>query len=102
MWPEFVPGGHVLHVVPDLLLSGKGPGPVGVLLVRVRVEHAGDVAGTAGIGVIAPGAAEIVGPLEHDEVVEAFPLQCDGHAEAREASADDGDLDAAGGVKSGM
>ena len=38
--------------------------------------------GTPGIGVVAPGAADVVGLLEDDEVLDALLLEPDGHAEA--------------------
>ena len=50
-----------------------------------------DVAGAAGIAVVAPGAAHVVGALEDDEVVDPVPLQLNGGAEAAEPTAYDGD-----------
>jgi hypothetical protein len=49
------------------------------------------VARAAGVGVLAPGAAELVGLLE-DEEVDAGLLELDRHAEAGESGADDDDL----------
>jgi hypothetical protein len=39
-----------------------------------------DVAGQTGVGVVAPGAAEVVGPVQDDEIVDAGLLERDGHA----------------------
>ena len=79
---EVVAGDDLAHVVPDLLLAGERLAPARVLLGGPRVEDARDVAGAAGVGVVAPGAAEIVGALEDHEVVEAGPLQSHREAEA--------------------
>ena len=49
-----------------------------------------------GIGVVAPGAAEVVGALEHVEVVDPVVEQPDGHADPGEAGADDRDARVAG------
>jgi hypothetical protein len=51
----------------------------------------GHVALHARIGVLPPGAAHVVGLLEHDEVVDALLLEPDGHAETGKAGADDRD-----------
>ena len=45
-----------------------------------------------GIGVVAPGAADVGRALEDHEVVDALLLQADGGAEPAEAAADDGDV----------
>src|SRR5581483_11511663 len=50
-----------------------------------------DVAGTPGKGVVAPGAADVAGALEDDEILDAFALEADGGAKAAEPAADDGD-----------
>jgi hypothetical protein len=49
-----------------------------------------DVAAAAWIGVVAPGAAEIAGSLQYDEIVPAGPRQADGGADAGEAGTNDG------------
>jgi hypothetical protein len=51
------------------------------------------VAGTAGIGIVTPGAAEVAGPLEDDEVVVAALLEPDRGTQSTEARANDADLD---------
>jgi hypothetical protein len=48
------------------------------------------VAGAARVGVVTPGAAEVGGPLEDQEVVDALLPEPDGGAEPAEAAADDG------------
>ena len=53
----------------------------------------GDVAAAARIGVEPPGAADGVAALEHHEVLDPGLAQLDGHAQAGEAGADDGDVD---------
>src|SRR3954447_15979935 len=77
------------QVIADLALEGIEAGPVGIGRERVRVQSRGDVALTAGIGVVAPGPAQLVRPLEHHEVVYSGLLEANGHAEAGEARADD-------------
>lgn len=47
-----------------------------------------DVARAAGVGVVAPGAADVVGFLQYDEV-HSLLLQCDGHAQTGESGSDD-------------
>ena len=54
-----------------------------------------DVALAARVVVVAPGAADVVGALEHDEVVDALLLEADRHAQAGEPAADDGHVDMA-------
>ena len=76
-WPKRMCGmtpkrvGAAAQVVPDLGLRREGARPVGVGREGERVEVRGHVAGAAGIGVVAPRAADVVGALEHDEVLDA-------------------------------
>ena len=84
------------QVLPDLGLRRERPAPVRVGRERERVQVRGHVAGAARVGVIAPGAAQLLGPLEHDEVVDALLLQADRHAQPGEARADDRRRDGAG------
>ena len=60
--------GDVLLVRPDFRSVREAVRPVRVQLERVRVPVRGNVAGEAGIGVVAPGAAEALGALEASEV----------------------------------
>ena len=80
--------GDALEVVLDLRLERPHVRPVGLRLERERVHVRRDVAGAAGIGVVAPGAADVVGLLQ-DQEVDALPLQRDAHAESGEPGADD-------------
>ena len=90
--------GHPLEVVADLLLRREHRGPVRVRLERERVQVRRHVAGAARVGVLAPGAADRVGLLEDDEVLDARFLELDRCADAGEAVADDHDLvDGSGG-----
>ena len=86
---EPVLGRAVAQVVPDLRLGREGAAPARVRLEGEGVEMRGDVAGAAGIGVVAPGAAEVARPLQDHEVVHAGLLQADAAADAREAAARD-------------
>ena len=52
------------QVLADLGLERIGAAPVRVRHERVRVEDRGDVALTAGIRVVAPGSADLVGALD--------------------------------------
>jgi hypothetical protein len=86
--PQTVLGGHALQVILDLRLKRPHVGPVGLGLEGERVHVRRDVACTAGIGVVPPGAADVVGLLE-DHEVDVSLLQLDTHAQAGEARADD-------------
>jgi hypothetical protein len=78
-----------LQVAPDLGLPREPPGPARFGREGERVEVRLDVARAAGIGVVAPGAADLARALEQDEVVFAVALQANRGAEAAEAGADD-------------
>ena len=82
--------GAAAQVGLDLRLAREraAPGRVGREGERVQVRR--DVALAARVMVVAPRAADVVGALEHDEVVDALLLEADRHAEAGEAAADDG------------
>ena len=66
-----------------------------VRLVAQGVQRGGDVAGAAGVDVVAPGAAELLGPVHDRDVVVQPPglLQREGHGDAAEPCADDDDPD---------
>ena len=80
--------GDALQVGLDLRLRGEGPGPVRVGREREAVELAGYVARRAGVGVVAPGAPDVVAPVDHQEVGQTGLLQLDRGAEAGEPGAD--------------
>ena len=65
--------GAAAQVVADLGLERIRRAPVGVRRERERVERRRDVALAARIGVVAPGAADLLGALDHDEVLDARP-----------------------------
>src|SRR5205814_10564250 len=79
--------GAAAQVVLDLGLAREGPAPPWVRREGERVEVRGDVALAAGIGVVAPRSADVVGALEHDEVVDALMLEADRYAQPRESAA---------------
>src|SRR5581483_2273275 len=87
--PDAEVAGHPLQVGLDLGLGRERPAPVGVRGEGEGVEVGRDVTGGAGIGVVPPGAADLAGPFEDDEVLDAGLLQAGGHAEAGEARPDD-------------
>jgi hypothetical protein len=88
---EFV--GDPAQVIPDLRLPGEGVAPVGVGREGEGVEVRRHVALASGVGVGLPGAADILGAIEHDEVLAPRLLQLDRHPESGEACADDCDVD---------
>ena len=88
--------GDALEVGLDLGLRGVRRRPVGVAGEGERVELAGDVAARAGVGVVAPGAADVVGLLDDHEVGLAVLGELDRCAEAGEAGPDDQVVDVRG------
>ena len=84
--------GHVAEVGPDLGLRREPARPAWVRRERERVEVRLHVAGGAGVTVIAPHPAHVVGTLQHDEVADPRLPQPDGRAEPGEAGTDDGDV----------
>src|SRR5215813_5569576 len=82
--------GDALQVVPDLWLPGEAVRPVRVRRERERVQVRRDVAGTPGVGVVPPRAAQTGRPLEDDEVGHARLPQPDPGAEPAETGADHG------------
>ena len=82
-----------LEVGADLVAARVGARPVRVRVVGEAVQVRRHVARDAGIGVVAPGAADGCRPLEDDEIVAARAAQRHRHAESGEAGADDRDLD---------
>ena len=57
---DAVRGRRVAEVGADLGLAGEGPRPLRVGCEGVRVQGGGHVAGAARVGVVAPGAAQVV------------------------------------------
>ena len=80
----------------DLGLRGVRRRPVGVAREGERVELAGDVAAGAGVGVVAPGAADVVALLDHEVVGLAVLGQPDRRAEPGEPGPDDQVVDVRG------
>ena len=64
-YPEAVDA--AAQVVPDLRLAGERVRPAGVGGEGERVEVRRDVAGAARVGVVTPGAADVLTPVEDDE-----------------------------------
>src|SRR5204862_6100292 len=79
------------QVVPDLVLAAERLRPIRVARERERVEPRRHVAATARIRVVAPGATEVVGALEQDEVLDPGLPQPDAQADAGESGPDDRD-----------
>ena len=94
-------GGGALQVGEDLRLAGVAVAPVRVRRPRPGVERRRDVAGRAGVGVVAPDAADLVGLLEDGDVADAGAEQLGGDTEAAEAGADDDDAGTAGRTAAG-
>ena len=72
-------GRSVVEVIQDLCLEAVVPGPGWVLGEGVAVEVAGDVTGTARVGVLPPGPSQLPGFLQDGEPVlsHSFPRsQC--------------------------
>ena len=84
--------GAMFQIRLDLVLLGIHPAPVRVLLEGEGVECRLHVTGTPRVVVLVPGATDVVTLLQDHEVVVAGFLEFDGHAQAGESGADDGDL----------
>src|SRR5207244_9593870 len=79
----------VLEVLQDLFAARVPARPVVLRLERERVEVRGDVAGEAGVGVVAPHAPDPARPLKDRERVDARLPERYSHADAAHAGADD-------------
>ena len=88
--------GHPLEVGLDLRLRREGHRPVGVGRERERVQLAGHVARGPGVGVVAPGPADVAALLDDGEVPLAVLLELDGRAQPGEPGAHDEVVDGAG------
>src|SRR5207248_459072 len=73
--------GHPFHVAEYLRLRRERAAPVGVELERVGVQVRWHIAAAAGVAVLAPSPADLIRPLEHNEVVDASLRQPGGHAQ---------------------
>jgi hypothetical protein len=78
------------QVGPDLRLRGEGARPLRVRGEGERVQVRGHVAGAARVAVVAPRAADVVGLLQDDEVLDPSLTQSNGHPQPGDAGADDG------------
>ena len=87
------------QVTLDFWLLGKHARPVGVLLERKGVQVRLHVTTAARVVVDPPGTADAGFFFEQQEVMFTGLLQADGHAQAREARADNGHLAVAGGSR---
>src|SRR5699024_12121021 len=88
--------GHLADVGLDLRLAGERPRPLAVGREGERVQLRGHVAGRSGIGVVAPGAADLAAALDDEEVFLAGLVEPDRRTQAGEAGADDQDPGVAG------
>ena len=93
---------RVQDVVLDLAPGRITLGPVGLGRERVGVHVRLHVAGRAGVLVVAPGAAHLLGLFQDHEVLNACFLELDGHAQAAKACACDGHFDVANGWGLGL
>jgi hypothetical protein len=83
------PLGDPADVLLDLGARGVGAAPLRVGRERERVQLARYIAGGARVGVVAPGAADLGGLLDHEEVALAVLLELDRGAKSREPGTDD-------------
>ena len=81
--------GDLSQVLPQLRLGWVGLAPVWLQRERVGVEIRLNVAPAAGIDIVPPRPADIVGALEHGQVDVPCLHQLDGSAETSETGADD-------------
>src|SRR5262245_3814872 len=79
----------VTQVGPDFCLPGEGLRPARVASEGVGIQVRGDIAGAAGVAVVAPCPADIVGLLEDEEAAEPSALKTDRRTKPAEAGADD-------------
>src|SRR5215472_2695838 len=79
--------GQRVQVGQDLLPRRKAAAPP-ARPERERVQVRRHVTGEAGVGVVPPGPAEVAGPVDHEEVLDARLLERQGHADPAETSAD--------------
>src|SRR3954467_8699029 len=82
----------VLKIAIELGARREQPAPLGVGVERQLIPQRGDVDGQAGVVVVAPGAAEVVGAFENDEVGDSLLAQQMCCGDAAGPCADDRDL----------
>ena len=85
--------GHPRGVLLDLRSRGEQPRPVRVRFEEIRIRRGGDIDGQARVVVHVPGSAEVVLPVEDDEIVDTQALELDCRADTAEAGPDDEDLE---------
>src|SRR5205823_837211 len=76
------------RVLRDLGAASERVAPVRVGGGGQRVEARRDVAGDAGVAVVAPHATDLGGAFEDDEVLDAVALERDGGGDPAEPGAD--------------
>ena len=81
-----------LEIALDLGAGRELRRPGRIEVIGQAVEVRGHIAGDAGVGVLAPGAAGAVGAFEHDDLVAGGTCR-EGRRDAGEPGADDDDLD---------
>ena len=80
------------QISANFRLAREHAGPARIRGEGERIDMGLHVAGTTGVVVVAPGAADRLGLFGDDEIGHAGLPQADRHAEARKAGADDGDI----------
>jgi hypothetical protein len=84
---EPVLGHQTVQVTQDLFARGEAPAPA-PRPERERVQLRRHVTGQPRIAVVTPDPADVIGPVQHHEVVDARPPQRDRHADPAEPRAD--------------
>jgi len=72
----------VLLVAVNVLLARIKTRPIKILLERERVQRRGDVTGCTRIGVVPPGATDLVGLFQHHKIGDPGLPQFDRHPDA--------------------
>ena len=87
-----VPVGAVVDVRLHLGAAREDTRPVRLQLERELIGLRRDVDRYPRIPVVSPGAADVGGALQHDEVVDRRAPQSDRHPDSADARSDDGDF----------
>ena len=85
------PFAAVAEILKDFGLGCVFARPVGFECEGERIEHGGDIAAATGIGIVEPGAAEVVGLFQDRQRVETRFFEPHGQAESADARPDDYD-----------